>query len=111
MKKTAVTILWVAFLITANLGFAFDLQDPPDHAPWYLDFANKLIDHFPQVDAWFGAFMVFAMSILRALAELLSFIASKTESKTHGQIAQALCKIARWVAAIVGWFGLGAPKK
>jgi hypothetical protein len=86
------------------------IPDVPNSAPWFMSMFSYVLAQFPGVNTWFAASMMFVMAILRALAELLHFIAARTATKTDDQIAEALTKILDWAGAIIGWFGLGAPK-
>ena len=106
-----VTIMVVVVsLCIAGTGIA-ELGEPPESAPWYVQTIKYILLQFPDINGWFAAVMLFIMSVLRGLAHAFMFIADKTETKTDDKIALALSKYMRWVGAVVGWFGLGTPKK
>ena len=93
------------------LADVIEFAEPPESAPWYVTTMRYVISQFPILNGWLAAAMIFMMSLLRGLAELLTFIASKTETKRDDEIAALFTKILRWLSAISAWFGLGAPKK
>ena len=83
---------------------------PPEAMPWYGVAVQKFMQNFPDINGWFMAVMGFLMVALRAAAELLSFIAAKTETKTDDRIAKEVHRLFLWASKFVGWFGAGAPK-
>jgi phosphatidylglycerophosphatase A len=111
MFKLFLTI-GIFFLSTFAFGEGqiSEIPDVPDVAPWWLSMFTFALKQFPAFNAWFAAAMMFVMAGLRALSELLNFIAKKTATKTDDEMASALVKILKWVAAIIGWFGLGKPR-
>lgn len=86
------------------------IPDVPDSAPWFMSMFSYVLAQFPGFNTWFAASMMFVMAILRALSELLHFIAARTATKTDDEIAEALTKILDWAGAVIGWFGLGSPQ-
>lgn len=96
-------------LLFCGQAFGQDFPLPPDKLPWYGEIVKYALGHFPEINGWFAAVMVFMMGSFRAVSELLGFIAAKTENKTDDQIAKYLSDALRWISAIVGWFGLGKP--
>lgn len=101
------TIILIFFIPTFALG---EIPEPPEDLPWWGSMLTYALNQFPEINAWFAAAMLAIMSILRASASFLMFIASKTETKADDDIAQLLSKFTRWVGAVIGWFGLGKPK-
>lgn len=96
-------------LCISSVALAF--PEPPDGKPWYLYIFKSMMKNFPEMNAWFGAAMVFLMGLFRSLSELLLFISKKTETKTDDKLAATFAKIVRWLGKIIGWFGLGKSKK
>lgn len=86
------------------------IPDVPSSPPWFMSMFSYVLAQFPGFNTWFAASMMFVMAILRALSELLNFIAARTATKTDDQIAAVVTDILEWTSAIIGWFGLGAPK-
>jgi hypothetical protein len=103
---TALTV----FMFTTGTAIA-ELPEPPEDAPWYVTTIKYILMQFPDVNGWFAAVMLMIMSILRGLADAFMFIAKKTETKKDDAIAHYLAKLMRWAGAVIGWFGLGTPKK
>lgn len=107
-------LMYLVFILSAvfcaDMALA-DLGEPPVDAPWYGEMIGRLLENFPEVNGWFAAVMLFLMGLIRGVADLLGFIATKTETKKDDEIAAMIGKISRWASAIIGWFGLGAPKK
>lgn len=87
------------------------IPEPPATMPWWGGAIKSLMDQFPDVNGWFVATMVFLMAVMRAVSELLLFVAEKTDTKTDDKWAAILAKSTRWLAAISGWFGVGKSKK
>jgi len=87
-----------------------NLPDPPVSQPWWVMTVSLLLDRFPSVDAWFIALYLFLSGMLRAISELIIFIASKTETKKDDEAAASLVQVLKWIGAITGWFGLGNQK-
>lgn len=109
-----ILITFVMFFASSYLlgeGTISEIPDVPDSAPWWLSMFTFAMKQFPEFNIWFAAAMFFVMSGLRAASELLNFIARQTETKTDDKIAKELAKVVKWVSAIIGWFGLGKPKK
>jgi len=109
-----IVVTFIVFILSSYAlgeGTITEIPDVPDSAPWWLSMFTFAMAQFPQFNAWFAAAMFFVMAGLRAASELLNFIAKQTETKTDDKIAKELTKIIRWISAIIGWFGLGKPKK
>jgi hypothetical protein len=111
LKKTVRRVLMLAMLGATSAAFAVEIPDVPATMPWYGDFIKSVLSNFPEASAWFATIMLFLMSTFRGVAELLTAISKKTASKSDDKLALSVSKIAGWLAAIVGWFGIGAPKK
>ena len=79
--------------------------------PWFTGILKNILGHFPELNMWFASVMVFLMTALRALSELLFFISRKTETTADDDIAQLVAKALNFVATVVGWFGLGSTRK
>jgi hypothetical protein len=110
--KNGHAILASFLFVVATLAFGQDaIPEPPSAAPWYIEFLKNLLGQFPEVNGWIGAILIFLMSLMRGVAEIFAFIAAKTESKKDDEWALIVAKIARWASSIIGWFGLGSPKK
>ena len=100
----------IALLFVAGVGVC-EIPEPPELAPWYIKAVMYILMQFPDVNGWFAASMFFIMTLLRGLSEAFLFIAKKTETKKDDIIAKELVKLMRWASTIIGWFGLGTPKK
>lgn len=96
--------------VEGSEGLIEGIPDVPPSPPWFMSMFSYVLAQFPGFNTWFAASMMFVMGILRALSELLNFIAARTATKTDDQIAAVVTDILDWASAIIGWFGLGAPK-
>ena len=106
MKKN---LLLIAMVLASPL--AFGIIDPPEVAPWYVTSISFVMNQFPEINAWLGAVLMFVMGLMRSLSAFMLFIAAKTENKKGGNAATQVSKIVKWLACIIGWFGLGNTKK
>ena len=109
IKNSALTILVVS--ISTYVFAAGGLPEPPAESPWFVGMIEWIMGRVPELNAWFAATMLFLMALLRGLSEFFTFISKKTETKTDDMIAQYLTTLLKWASAIIGWFGLGSPKK
>ena len=102
------TILIVGIL---SASVAFGVEPGDLEKPWFIGVLKMILGQFPEINIWLGSIMVFVMSALRALSELLFFISRKTESTSDDDIAKMLAKALEYIGTVIGWFGIGAPKK
>lgn len=105
-----ISFVWMVFLSVSGIMLA-DIPEPPEDIPWFMKSISFILGQFPEINGWFAAIMLFMMSFLRGLADIFMFIASKTETKTDDRIAQQISVVLRWIGKIIGWFGLGTPKR
>jgi len=110
------TAFWFLIAITVFLqGTAIALGQPavvlpPDDAPWYVSITAKFLGQFPDINGWVIAIFMALSVILRAVADLLTFISEKTVGKKDDEWAKWFAGLADWAASILGWFGGGVPK-
>lgn len=70
----------------------------------------EVLKGFPDLNAWLIAAFMFLSVMLRALAELLDFVALKTgNAQVRGWHAM-VSKAAGFASKVLGWFGGGTPK-
>lgn len=108
-----VMILFIVYIqpVFADTGVIdASIPLPPNELPWYGAAIAEALKTMPDINSWFLMIMGFLMASLRAIAELLGFIALKTESKKDDRIALEINRLSLWAAKIVGWFGVGTPK-
>ncbi len=94
----------------ASTDLASKIPEPPENAPWWLSMVTDLMGNFPDVNGWLIAVLLFLSVGLRATAELLGFIALKTDTDKDDKAAATLAKAALWSGSLLGWFGGGKPK-
>ena len=94
----------------AVVDLAEKIPLPPEQAPWWVEMGSNFLGQFPEVNGWIVAILLFLSVGLRASAELLLFISTKTENTWDNKLAATLSKSTAWAAAVLGWFGGGKPK-
>lgn len=72
--------------------------------------ACEALKGFPQVNAWLLVIFSFLGVMLRAVSELLAFIALRFDDK-EGKWPARLAEYSMFCAKVVGWFGGGKSKK
>ena len=101
----------IIFVSAMSAAVALGAEPGEIDKPWFIGVLNMILNQFPEINIWLGSIMVFIMSALRALSELLFFISRKTESTSDDDIARMLAKALEYIGTVIGWFGLGAPKR
>lgn len=84
---------------------------PPEEAPTWVNMLADLLGSFPDINGWLIAILMFLSFGLRGAAELLGFIAEKTETEKDNKAAAYMHKISLWASTLLGWFGGGKPKR
>ncbi len=74
-------------------------------------FLISLLEKHPEVLVWAVGLLTSVMLICRGLAELLLLFAHSTKTEIDNKILAFVQKTAEVCAKILGWFGLGYPKK
>lgn len=123
MRKKGYTmrvILAVLFLITMALSATIaaaggDVVPEMAEVPLMLEetcttFVCKVMDGFPEINAWLVAIFTFLAVFLRALAELVTFVGHRLNNEKTGKMGDKIESFSRWAAQILGWFGAGTPK-
>lgn len=112
-QKIWLMLLMFAFSMITGGAIAIGqiVEDTPTVQPWWVEQLRALMETIPDFNAWLIAILAFSSVTLRALSELMAFIAVKTENKSDDRWAEILAKGAWGSAALFGWFGGGKSKK